>query len=74
MKQILYKGTLAHNPRYSRRRRIDEADISTTIAVDLRAANYLEEAVRSLTVMQSRCRSSRTDVTFHRSLPVFRVV
>ncbi|GFY07487.1 uncharacterized protein TNCV_5086721 [Trichonephila clavipes] len=30
----LYKGTLARNPRCSRRRRIDEADIRTPVAVD----------------------------------------
>ncbi|GFX56700.1 uncharacterized protein TNCV_494481 [Trichonephila clavipes] len=56
LKEILYKGTLARNPRCSRRRRIDEADISTPVEVQ-RAANCLEEAVRSFTAMQSRCRS-----------------
>ncbi|GFV61986.1 uncharacterized protein TNCV_4107891 [Trichonephila clavipes] len=61
------------NPWCSRRRRIDEADISTSVAVDQRTAKCLEEAVRSFTVMGSRCRSSRADVTFHRPLPVFRV-
>ncbi|GFU97255.1 uncharacterized protein TNCV_162711 [Trichonephila clavipes] len=35
---ILYKGTLARNPLCSRRRRIDETDISTRVAVDQRAA------------------------------------
>ncbi|GFW24336.1 uncharacterized protein TNCV_605831 [Trichonephila clavipes] len=59
---ILYKDTLARNPRCSRRRQIDEADISTPVAVDQRAANYLEEAVRSFTAMQSRCRSSHASV------------
>ncbi|GFU46918.1 hypothetical protein TNCV_3790031 [Trichonephila clavipes] len=53
----MYKGTLASNPRCSRHRRIDEADISTPVAVDHSAANCLEEAVRS--TMRSRCRSSR---------------
>ncbi|GFU88794.1 uncharacterized protein TNCV_4444711 [Trichonephila clavipes] len=67
-------GTLARNPRCSRRRRIDEADISTPAAVDQRAANCLEENVRSFTSMQSRCRSSRADVTFRRPLPAFRAV
>ncbi|GFX43354.1 uncharacterized protein TNCV_4873741 [Trichonephila clavipes] len=38
---ILYKGSLARNPRCSRRRRIDEADISVPVAVDQRAANCL---------------------------------
>ncbi|GFV13079.1 uncharacterized protein TNCV_4714041 [Trichonephila clavipes] len=56
---ILYKGTLARNPRCVRRRRIDEANISTPVAVDQRAANCLEEAVRSFTTMRSRCRSLR---------------
>ncbi|GFX77759.1 uncharacterized protein TNCV_1106761 [Trichonephila clavipes] len=64
----------ARNPRCSRRLRIDEADISTPVAVDQRAVNCLEEAVRSFTAMGSRCRLSRADVTFHRPLPVFRVV
>ncbi|GFX46096.1 uncharacterized protein TNCV_2094141 [Trichonephila clavipes] len=71
---ILYKGTLACNPRCLRHRRIDEANISTPIAVDQRAANCLGEAVRSFTAMWSRCRSSRADVIFRRPLPVFRVV
>ncbi|GFV80285.1 uncharacterized protein TNCV_4956881 [Trichonephila clavipes] len=55
-------------------RRIDEADISKPVAIDQRAANCLEETVRSFTAMPSRCRSSRADVTFHRPLSVFRVV
>ncbi|GFY10054.1 uncharacterized protein TNCV_1945991 [Trichonephila clavipes] len=52
---ILYKDTLAHNPRCSRHRQIDETDISIPVAVDQRAANCLEEAVRSFTAMRSRC-------------------
>ncbi|GFU27572.1 uncharacterized protein TNCV_282931 [Trichonephila clavipes] len=40
---FLYKYTIACNPRCSRRRRIDEADISTPVAVDQRTANYLKE-------------------------------
>ncbi|GFU79695.1 uncharacterized protein TNCV_4037021 [Trichonephila clavipes] len=71
---ILYKGTLARNPRCSKRQRIDKADINSPVAVDQRAANCLEEVVRSFTAMRSRYRSSRTDVTFRRPLPVFRVV
>ncbi|GFX03789.1 uncharacterized protein TNCV_2113611 [Trichonephila clavipes] len=70
----MYKGTLALNPRYNRRRRIDEADVSTPVAVDQRAVNCLEEAVRLFTAMRNRCRSSRTDITSRRPLPVFRVV
>ena len=45
VKGILYKGTLARRPRCSRRRQFDEADISTPVAEDQRAANCLEEAV-----------------------------
>ncbi|GFX45632.1 uncharacterized protein TNCV_176251 [Trichonephila clavipes] len=71
---ILYKGALARNPRGRRRRRIDEADISTLVAEDHHPANCLEEAVRSFTAMRSRCRSSRADFTFLRPLPVFRVI
>ncbi|GFX08058.1 uncharacterized protein TNCV_1237371 [Trichonephila clavipes] len=71
---ILYNGTLARNPRCSSRRRIDEFDISTPVAVDQRAANYLEEALRSFITMRSGCQSSRADVIFRRPLPVFRVV
>ncbi|GFX35953.1 uncharacterized protein TNCV_4214751 [Trichonephila clavipes] len=62
------------NPRRSRRQRNDETDVSTSVAVDQRAANCLEEAVLSFTAMQSRCLSSRADVTFRRPLPVFRVI
>ncbi|GFY09568.1 uncharacterized protein TNCV_4322461 [Trichonephila clavipes] len=71
---ILYKFTLARNSRCSRCRRIDEADISTHVAVDQRAVYCLEEAVRLFTAMRSRRRSSRADVTFRCPLPVFRVV
>ncbi|GFX42746.1 uncharacterized protein TNCV_2197031 [Trichonephila clavipes] len=53
---------------------VDEADISTRVAVDQRSANCMEEAVRSFTSMRSRCRSSRTVVTFRNQLPDFRVV
>ncbi|GFX68289.1 uncharacterized protein TNCV_2816641 [Trichonephila clavipes] len=74
VREILYKGTLTRNPWCSRHRRIDEADISTLVAVDQCAANYLEEAVRSFPVIPSRCRSSRADITFRRPLPVFRIV
>ncbi|GFX59002.1 uncharacterized protein TNCV_3814361 [Trichonephila clavipes] len=71
VKGILYKSTIAcNNSRCSRHRRIDEADIST--AVDQRAANCLEEAVRSFTALQSSYRSLRADVTFSRPLQVFR--
>ncbi|GFU78824.1 uncharacterized protein TNCV_4771871 [Trichonephila clavipes] len=70
----MYKGTLARNPRCSRRRRIDEADVSTLVAVDQRVANCLEEAVRSFTAMRSRCRSPCADIIFRRPLPIFQVV
>ncbi|GFV53816.1 uncharacterized protein TNCV_1592391 [Trichonephila clavipes] len=68
---ILYTGILARNPRCRRRRRIDEVDITAPVAEDQRAANCLEEAVRSFIVMLSGCRSSRADVTFRHTLPVF---
>ncbi|PRD35157.1 UNVERIFIED_CONTAM: hypothetical protein NCL1_12440 [Trichonephila clavipes] len=71
--EILYKGTLARNPRCSKRRKIDEAYISTPEAIDQRAANCLEEAVRSLNAKRSRCQSSRADVTSRHPLPIFRV-
>ncbi|GFY26048.1 uncharacterized protein TNCV_1917981 [Trichonephila clavipes] len=54
-------GTPAYSPRCSKRRQLDEADVSTS--VDQRSANYQEEAVQSFTVMQSRCRSSSADLT-----------
>ncbi|GFU64175.1 hypothetical protein TNCV_3745431 [Trichonephila clavipes] len=60
MRRIVYIGTLARNPRCSRHRRVDEAHISTPVAVDQRTAKCLEKDVCSLTAMQSRCRSSRT--------------
>ncbi|GFX69537.1 hypothetical protein TNCV_1769061 [Trichonephila clavipes] len=67
------KATFARNLRCSRRRLIDEADISTPVAVDQRAANWLEEAVRSFSAMRSRSRSSRDNVvTFRRPLLVVR--
>ncbi|GFT83310.1 uncharacterized protein TNCV_3003821 [Trichonephila clavipes] len=63
VREILYKGTLEPNPRCSRCRGIDEADVSTSVAVDQQASNCLDEAVRSFTTMRSRCRSSRADAT-----------
>ncbi|GFX94019.1 uncharacterized protein TNCV_3413811 [Trichonephila clavipes] len=72
--QAVDPGTHERNPRCSRRRQIDEADISTNVSVDQCSANCLEEAVRSFTAMRSRCRSSRAVVTFRHPLPVFRVV
>ncbi|GFW34973.1 uncharacterized protein TNCV_979111 [Trichonephila clavipes] len=60
--EILYKGILAHHPRYMRGRRIDEADMSTPVEVDRRAVNYLEEAARLFTTI---------DVTYCHPLPVF---
>ncbi|GFY21732.1 DDE_3 domain-containing protein [Trichonephila clavipes] len=51
VKGIRYKGILARSPRCSRRRRIDEADNNTPAAVDLHAAKYLEEAVRSFSAL-----------------------
>ncbi|GFU97900.1 hypothetical protein TNCV_3882521 [Trichonephila clavipes] len=45
---ILYKGILERIPRCSRRLRIDEAHNETRVAVDHCAANFLEEAVRSV--------------------------
>ncbi|GFX57806.1 uncharacterized protein TNCV_943661 [Trichonephila clavipes] len=71
---VCREGDSAHNPRCNRRQRIDEVDISTPVAVDQRAANCLEEAARSFTAMWSRCRSSHSDVTFRRSLPVLPIV
>ncbi|GFW83188.1 hypothetical protein TNCV_3237351 [Trichonephila clavipes] len=53
VRRILYKGTLAPNPRCRRRRRIDEADISTHVAIDQCTVNYLEEVIRSFTAMRS---------------------
>ncbi|GFV75253.1 uncharacterized protein TNCV_295681 [Trichonephila clavipes] len=43
MRGILYKGTLARNPRCNRRQRIDEADVSIPVAVDQRAVNCLRK-------------------------------
>ncbi|GFV72527.1 uncharacterized protein TNCV_2763911 [Trichonephila clavipes] len=39
VRRILYKDTLARNPRSSRHRQIDEADISLPAAVEQHAAN-----------------------------------
>ncbi|GFX93303.1 hypothetical protein TNCV_151091 [Trichonephila clavipes] len=44
---ILHKGTLECNPWCSKHRQIDEAHISTPVAVDQSAANCLEEAERT---------------------------
>ena len=66
VRRILRKDTLTRSAGYSRRQRIDEVHISILIALDQHASNYLEEAVRSLTAVRSRCRSSRADVSFHR--------
>ncbi|GFU34105.1 uncharacterized protein TNCV_3199091 [Trichonephila clavipes] len=72
--EIQYKSTLVRNPRYSRRRRIDEADIRIPVAVDQLDVHCLEEAARSCTTLRRRCLSPRLDVTFRRPLPDFRIV
>ncbi|GFW98823.1 hypothetical protein TNCV_2837841 [Trichonephila clavipes] len=64
---ILYKGTLARNPRCSRRRRIDEGDISTPIAVDQRTTNRLEEAVRSFTAISCQVIYSQFGLAIHQN-------
>ncbi|GFU93786.1 hypothetical protein TNCV_1660101 [Trichonephila clavipes] len=43
MRRILYKSTLVLNPWCCRRQRIDEADNSTPVAEDQRAANCMDE-------------------------------
>ncbi|GFW49457.1 hypothetical protein TNCV_3059641 [Trichonephila clavipes] len=50
---------------------VDKLTKPTLVAVDQRAVNCLEEAVRSFTAMRSRCRSSPAGVTFRRPLPGF---
>ncbi|GFU58771.1 uncharacterized protein TNCV_3089121 [Trichonephila clavipes] len=50
---------------------VDEADITTPVAVDQIAAKCLKEAVQSFTTMRSRCRLSRSDVTFRHPLQFF---
>ncbi|GFV96052.1 hypothetical protein TNCV_1870141 [Trichonephila clavipes] len=48
---VCHAQSLAPNPWRSGRRRIGEADISTPVTVNQRAANCLEEAVGSFTAM-----------------------
>ena len=50
---ILYKGNISLSPWCSRRRWIDKADISTSIAVHQHTANSLKEAVKLFTAMVS---------------------
>ncbi|GFV84771.1 uncharacterized protein TNCV_4297531 [Trichonephila clavipes] len=47
MEGILYKGTLARNPRCSKCRGIDDAEFSTPVVADQRTAKCLKESVRS---------------------------
>ncbi|GFX62546.1 uncharacterized protein TNCV_1006191 [Trichonephila clavipes] len=54
--------------------RINKADINTPVVVDQHAANCLQETVWSFTAKRTRCLSLRSDVSFLRPLPVFRVV
>ncbi|GFW49006.1 hypothetical protein TNCV_3902041 [Trichonephila clavipes] len=67
MSEVLYKNTFARTPQCSRRRLIDESEISTPVAIDLHAANYLKEAVRSITAIRSKFRSLSTDGTLRRT-------
>ena len=60
---------LEYGPWCSRRRRIEETDISTPVTVDQRAANCLEEAVGSFIAMRSRFQTSCADFIFRHSLP-----
>ena len=61
---ILYEDILAHSSWCSKRWRIDEAVISTTVAVHQRAANSQEEAVWTFTAKRSKCRPLRIVLTF----------
>ena len=74
VRRILFKVSLYAVYRAAKRRRLYEADISTSVALEQRSADSLEETIWSFIVMRSSCQSSRTDGTFHHSLPVFRVV
>ncbi|GFT99724.1 transposable element Tcb1 transposase [Trichonephila clavipes] len=73
---ILYTEILSRSLlcRRRRRKKINEADINTSVAVDQRAANCLGETIQSVTGMQTSYLSSRADVTFYRPLPVFQDV
>ncbi|GFW12723.1 uncharacterized protein TNCV_3884331 [Trichonephila clavipes] len=74
VRRILYKGILVRNIRCSRHQQIDEADISTSVAIDPRAANCLEESCTVFYRQRTRSQSSRANPTFRRPLPVFGVV
>ena len=60
--------------RECRRQGIYDADISISVAVHERAANFLKEAVWSFTIMLRNFRLLLTDANFRRPLQVFRVV
>ena len=50
--QIVYKSTIDLSPWCSKCRRIDKVEISTPVEIDQRTANYLEEGVWSLTIIE----------------------
>ncbi|GFW49633.1 hypothetical protein TNCV_2844141 [Trichonephila clavipes] len=48
----MYEDTFARNSRCSKRRRIDEVNIISPVAVDQRAFNFLEEDARLFDAMR----------------------
>lgn len=62
-RRILYKGSLACSPCYSRCQLIDDVDCDTPVAVDKCSTNYLEEAVQSISAKQTMYQSLRVGVT-----------
>lgn len=52
------------------RQRIDDADSDTPVAVDQCTANFIDEAVRLVSAMQTFCLSSYVDITIRGHLSV----
>ncbi|KAJ8884424.1 hypothetical protein PR048_016281 [Dryococelus australis] len=67
-------GMCATSPSRSRRRRTVDEDMSTPVAVLQCRANAVEEAVRFVTAMVTRWRSSRAVVTLRGPVPARRCV
>lgn len=72
---ILYKRFYARSLRWNRRRRIEEADVDTPVAVDHCTSNCLEEALPCVRQrLRVTCLSSPVDVSFWGLLLCFWVV
>ncbi|GFX50216.1 hypothetical protein TNCV_2782381 [Trichonephila clavipes] len=71
---VCHEGDPVRSPRCRSRRRSEDANINTPVAVKKRTVNYLEGTLWSFTTMWTTYPSSCADVTFRHTLHVFQIL